>query len=195
MRSGRVILKDHAGRNIGGLSREEWFPPLFRPIAQISRPRRFRVAPLILAAILPATLLLSPACGTPTEPEQVSCIQVSIVGTFSNAAGLATLVRLRLSPDEGDPVTLSSTEGTVPVAVTFRFQTRTIHTVSLTVVEQTSSPNTYRFSDASSTMAVSCIRRVRETVEPRTVALATGESIVYEFDFTRSILDPPKSQI
>jgi hypothetical protein len=166
-------------------------------MAQISRPRRFRVARLILAAILPATLLLSPACGTPTEPEQVSCIQVSIVGTFSNAAGLATLVRLRLSPDEGDPVTLSSTEGTasVPVAVTFRVQTRTIHTVRLTVVEQTSSPNTYRFSDARSIMAVSCIRRVAETMEPRTAALATGESIVYEFDFTRSILDPPNSQI
>lgn len=159
-------------------------------MAEVSWRRRFRVARLIPAAILPATLLLSPGCGTPTEPEKVACIEVSIVGTFSNAAGIGTLVRLRLSPDEGDPLPLSFPDGTasVPVAVSFRFQTRAVHSISLTVVEQTSSPNTYRFS-GDSIMSVSCTNRIRETMEPRTAALATGESIVYRFDLTRSILD------
>ena len=186
-----MLLKHHFGRNTSRLSREGWFPLLSCAMAQISRLRRFRVAPLILAAILPA-LLLSPACGTPTEPQQANCIEVSIVGTFANAAGLATIVSLRLSPDEGDALALPFPGGTasVPVAVSFRFQTRAIHTLTFTVVEQTSSPNTYNFS-GDSIMAVVCTRRVRETMESRTTALATGESMVYQFDFTRSILDPP----
>jgi hypothetical protein len=141
---------------------------------------------VFLVVVLPMTLFVA-GCKNPVDVGDFSLNfneRVTIAARFENGNGLATIGNLRVVWDGEtlQELTPSTPVDQVTVSGSRFGRERGSHRLSFRIVNQTSSPNTYRVTgltitsyDEAGTVAG------RLTLEPRTESLDTNDAIHYDF--------------
>jgi predicted small secreted protein len=141
----------------------------------------------LLAIFLPMTLLLA-ACKNPldgvTDINLNFNERVTVEARFENANGLATIGSLRVAWDGQtlQDLVAQTPADQVPVSGSRLGRETGSHRLSFQIVNQTTSPNTYRVTRLTIT-SYDDAGRVTGTLalEARTAALDTNDAITYDF--------------